>query len=312
MKTHIILILFFITFNILANGYNGTVSFTIKEKIIHYNRTNQFNAIGVQCLQDYKREHLSFYRNHCIKKNRKTRCLSKFYGERRFSKKRGAVRPEDGKPLTYLGDELARLGFPVSWMDKMKKTSCVGMALDCLERSFRGTGQDSAWKKIRKFVVLQNDSGGTELQHALQGLGWKVLYWNPAPYSTMEEDMERWDKQEEGWLSKGYHAWRYFTVTTKGTYYYNKIDDATTLVGFEKATPSYLTTIPFWIGTANTGYHVFPGTEENVVEAHSTRDIDSIDNLEFSFFSPLKYGGGPRWTDTEKYRSGMIAVPPGY
>jgi hypothetical protein len=33
------------------------------------------------------------------------------------------------------------------------------------------------------------------------------------------------------------------------------------------------------------------------------------DNIEVSAFNPLATGGGPRWTRSEKYRSGLIAVP---
>lgn len=313
MKKLFFLTLIVFTFNLLASKtYNGTIQFTEAEKQIHRDRINTFTTIGSQCLEDYKREHLNFFRNHCIRRNGKKLCLSKFYGERRFSKKRGAIRYEDKKPLTYLGDELRKWGFPVSWMNEMRQTSCVGMALDCLKKSFIGSGQESTWNKIRRYTVVENNSYGTALQFALQKLGWKVLYWNPAPYQTIQEDMKKWDAQEKNWRSKGYHWWRYHTLTTEGRYYKNPVDDMTTLVGFDQSTPNYIKNVPFWIGTANTGYHVFPGKDEKVVEAHSTRDIHSIDNLEFSDFSPFRVGGGPRWSETEKYRSGLIAVPPGY
>ena len=81
-------------------------------------------------------------------------------------------------------------------------------------------------------------------------------------------------------------------------------------MGFGKKTPYLTSQTKFWVGIANGGYHVFPGTYLNVVEAHSTRHITSIDNLEFSDFNPLASGGGPRWSRTEKYVSGMIAIPP--
>jgi hypothetical protein len=37
--------------------------------------------------------------------------------------------------------------------------------------------------------------------------------------------------------------------------------------------------------------------------------MDSIENIEFSKFNPLASGGGPRWTASLKYRSGLICVP---
>ena len=97
---------------------------------------------------------------------------------------------------------------------------------------------------------------------------------------------------------------------SNNTYWYNKVDNKTDMVGFGNGEPEVLQNAPFWVGTANTGYHVFPGTYGDVVEAHSTRHITSVDNLEFSRFAPFAQGGGPRWTNTEKYRSGLIAIPP--
>jgi hypothetical protein len=63
------------------------------------------------------------------------------------------------------------------------------------------------------------------------------------------------------------------------------------------------------VGIAHAGYHVFPGRKGDVIEAHSMRNIAARDNIEFSEFNPLATGGGPRWTNSEKYRSGLIVVP---
>ena len=49
---------------------------------------------------------------------------------------------------------------------------------------------------------------------------------------------------------------------------------------------------------------------DNLADFGSARELTSIDNLEDSLFNPLEKGGGPRWTISEKYRSGLIAVPP--
>jgi hypothetical protein len=94
------------------------------------------------------------------------------------------------------------------------------------------------------------------------------------------------------------------------TYYFNKVDDKTLLVNFGTSVPSQFRSVPFFVGIAHTGYHVFPGFTGNVIEAHSTRLLSSVDNLEKSPFNPLANGGGPRWTATEKYRSGLVGVPP--
>ena len=96
-----------------------------------------------------------------------------------------------------------------------------------------------------------------------------------------------------------------------GTSYFNKVDHKSQLVGFGTTVPAEFRNVPFFVGVAPTGYHVFPGFAGDIIEAHSTRRLDSIDNLERSAFNPLKTGGGPRWTTTEKYRSGLVGIPPG-
>ena len=53
----------------------------------------------------------------------------------------------------------------------------------------------------------------------------------------------------------------------------------------------------------------FPGLAGKVVEAHSMRTMIAKDNIEVAPFNPLATGGAPRWTSSEKYRSGLIAVP---
>jgi hypothetical protein len=291
-----------------AAGYKGSISFSNSEVRDHYWNSIEMSEVSRKCLMRYRKNHDQFYRSNCIKKNGKRVCLSKYFGDRRYAKRRGQFR-SDGQPLTYLGDALKAAGFPASKMNEMENTSCVGMALTCLGEGFNKTGQSATWKKIRRFVS-NNGVGGTSLQFALQKLGWKVLYWNPTHPSNLVEKAKQWDAEEKNWASKGYHEYRYITVTRHGRYWFNPVDDARTLVGFENRIPSYLYDVTFWVGTAHTGYHVFPGTNELVIEAHSTRHITSYSNLEFSDFAPMRKGGAPRWTSTQKYRSGLIAVPP--
>ena len=78
------------------------------------------------------------------------------------------------------------------------------------------------------------------------------------------------------------------------------------LVNFNDNEPSYLKNIPFFIGTAHMGYHVFPGSFGVVVEAHSTRAITDSKTIESAPFNPLEENGAP----SGRYRSGMISVPP--
>ena len=65
--------------------------------------------------------------------------------------------------------------------------------------------------------------------------------------------------------------------------------------------------ISFWCSTA---VHVFPGFADDVQVARGSRQLDSIDNLEQNPFNPLAKGGAPRWTQTDRYRSGIVGIPP--
>lgn len=313
-----------------AASYKGSIEFTEAEKQTHLEKIENFKEVAGECLQRHKTEHLEFYKETC----EAGKCLSKFYGDRRYADARGKTRA-DGKPLKYIGDALVEAGYDPAYAKDMKGISCVGLAMRCTAEAFEATGQKAQWLKIRAFTKL-NGTGGTAMQHALQALGWKVYFWNPYQRA---EDLERWDFMELGdavpegtkacgrlkrkpvrdkhgvlkcpWESRGYHAYNYRMATgSRKLYYINKIDDSRELVGFGSTSPRLLDNQEFWIGTANGGYHVFPGTFSNVVEAHSTRPLHSIDNLEFSIFNPLATGGGPRWSAKEKYLSGMVALPP--
>ncbi len=307
MGQFLLAILFFASSTVMA-GYKGTINFSAEEVASHKMKIHELVETAALCLQDYRSEHIAAYQNSCRIVQSQKVCVSKFYGERRYSKRRGQFRP-DGTPLTYLGDALKAVGFPESFMNQMESTSCVGMAMDCLQQAFYKTDQAVVWDRLEDFTDL-NGVGGLALQYGLAKLGWKTYYWNPAEDETRIADMQRWDQEELNWQSKGHHSYRYNRVMSRGTYWFNTVDNATDLVGFGRSEPQRLQSVPFWLGTAHTGYHVFPGSFGDVVEAHSTRKITALDNLEFSRFSPFATGGGPRWTSTEKYRSGLIVLPP--
>ena len=292
-------------------AYKGSVSFSSQEVANHAAKTSKLLSVSKNCLEEYKQRHISFYRSNCIRlSDGNKRCLSKFYGDRRFTKKRVEFR-SDGQRLSSLSAELRKQGFNPALINQMESTSCVGMAISCLRKGFRATNQMDQWNKIARFYRA-NAVGGTSIQYALAKLGWRTFYWNPESTSTINSETKKWDAQEKNWKSKGWHNYRYIRVMNHNRYWFNYIDDKYTMTGFGEGTPQVLHSVPFWVGTAHTGYHVFPGTYGNVIEAHSTRGITSINNMEFSVFAPMKNGGGPRWTATEKYRSGMIVLPPGY
>ncbi len=271
-----------------AAGFRGSVDFTAEEKAAHLRHIGTITREARRYLEAIYRDHLAFYRRYGV---------SKYYGDRSTLL--------DTRAKRIAG--LRQAGAPVSLVDELVPSSCIGLSLKALEAGFRAPGDPAlvrAYDKIYQYARA-NELDGSAVLDALQKLGWRICFWNPAP-----RDNERWDAEERNWRSKGWHAYRYGTVMNRGTYYFNKVDDKSLLVGFGTQLPAAFTSAPFFIGVAHTGYHVFPGFEGTVIEAHSTRPLSSINNLETSPFNPLASGGGPRWTATEKYRSGLIGLPP--
>jgi len=270
-------------------SFKGQIQFSSAEKQAHNQHIGTITKVARKYLEDIWTEHQAFYRKHGV---------SKFYGDRNVSLNTRAKR------IAAL--QQARVSS--SLVDQLQPTSCVGLTLKALAAGFQAPGDANlanAWTKSNDYTRL-NDVDGSALLAALQKLGWKICYWNPSPQNNA-----KWDAEDGDRKSKGSHAWRYHTVMKKGTYYYNSVDDKTLLVDFGISVPSSFRNAPFFVGIAHAGYHVFPGYKGDVIEAHSTRRLDSVNNLEKNPFNPLAGGGAPRWTSTEKYRSGLIGVPPG-
>lgn len=268
--------------------FKGDINFSKQEIQSHRKHILTITNSARKHLEFTWKNHVQFHKKHGV---------SKYYGDRNRSLNTPAKRRA----------ALKGYGAPMALEKSLLPTSCIGLTLESLRRGFhqpRDPHLRSAWQKIEAFT-RKNHVDGSALIHALQKLGWKIYYWNPNPANN-----HAWDKEETRWKSKGWHAFRYATVRRKGTYYYNKVDDAKLLVNFGETTPNKSIKFPYFVGVAHTGYHVFPGFYGNVIEAHSTRKLNSISNLEKSMFNPLGTGGGPRWTANEKYRSGLIAVPP--
>jgi hypothetical protein len=240
-------------------------------------------------------DHLAFYNKWGV---------SKYYGNRKPEHKTRDLRIK----------QLKKFGKPEFLVDQQVSTACILLAMQAIERGFNATGMTSTWKKINTQLKVDQKFYGTDLQIMLQQLGWKLYYWNPDPTQNA-----KWDADDQAinplkpgrkWMPVwGGHALRYASAKNKGTYYDAKVDNVTTLVGFGKVQPASFKNVPIFVGIAHAGYHVFPGRSGDVIEAHSMRDMTAKDNIEISQFNPLATGGGPRWTRSEKYRSGVIAVP---
>jgi hypothetical protein len=269
-------------------AFKGSLAFTPAEKNAHLNNIKSLTAEADDCLKEDLNRQNSFFKKYGI---------SAFYGDRsafaKLSQKQKA-------------DYLVSKGLKPSLLSELAPTSCVGMALKCLERGFKKTEQAETFKRLKAFVML-NSVDGTALQHGLQMLGWKNLYWNPDTSKN-----KRWDLQEKAAdpqnknYFRGFHEDNFVAVKTKKRYYYNNIDDGKSLIDFKEEPPRFFKNIPFFIGTAHMGYHVFPGSYGQVVEAHSMRPLTDPDTVESAPFNPLAEGGAPRGL----YRSGIVTIPP--
>lgn len=275
----------------------GAVSFTHDEITLHHEKLPIIVDVASKCLKETYSEHREFYSVWGV---------SKFYGDR---KKEYATRKDRIEALKLYNA-------PIELVEQLEPISCIGLTMRCLKKAFVVAGAESTWNKIYTDLAINKSFNGMNLQTSLQKLGWKILYWNPEPNLNKKWDEE--DKQLNP-LAKGKvwnavwggHEQRYQGVIKKGIYYNVKVDDSKLLVDFKRSVPEFFEKIPFFIGTAHAGYHVFPGFDGVIIEAHSMRSLNSVDNLEKSLFNPLDQKGGPRWTRSEKYRSGLIVVPPG-
>jgi hypothetical protein len=269
--------------------------FSPQEVQQHASNLPLITATAAKYLDDIYADHVAFYKKWGV---------SKYFGNRRkdYATKAGRI------------EALERYGKPVSLADEQVGTACILLAMQAVERGLSAASMSATWRKIYDILKIDKAFYGTDLQVMLRQLGWKIYYWNPSPDKNAE-----WDDEDralspppagKSWNPVwGGHAARYNTATKRGTYSDIPVDDAQALVGFGKTTPPAFRRVPFFIGTAHDGYHVFPGRRGEVIEAHSMRDLNAADNLEVSPFNPLGPGGGPRWTRREKYRSGLIAVP---
>lgn len=269
--------------------------FTDEEKAIYYAQKESLVREAAECLDGIYSEHIAFYNQHGI---------SKFFGNRRkdYATREGRIAA------------LKKYGASARLVDELEPISCIGLTMRCLEKGFNKIGLQKAWAKIYAKLAVNNNFYGTDLITHLHDLGWTTVYWNPDPSKNPQWDQEDRRinplKPGKSWNPVwGGHQYNYNSVMKKGIYYGIPVDDAETLVGFGANPPIEFRRVGFFVGVAHAGYHVFPGRDGEVIEAHSMRDLNSKDNLEFSEFNPLGKNGGPRWTRTERYRSGLIAIP---
>lgn len=289
MKQNLLVILFLLPSIALA-AFKGSIEFTLEEIYEHPIDVNTIVPVAADCLKKSYAHHLEFHRLHGI---------SPFYGDQ---SKFGKLTHQQRKEF------LRSIGKDENLVDKMESISCVGLALRCLSRGFKAVGKEHIWTRINDHLRL-NAVDGTALQYSMRKLGWKTLYWNPDVSMNAEWDnQEKLRNPENNYRSWGWHVYRWYTLGKNNMYYDNPVDDKTTLVNFGIKPPLIFKKLPFFLGTAHTGYHVFLGLNGKIIEGHSLRAITDITTLEYSEFNPLTPTGGPQGS----MYSGLMAVPPGY
>jgi hypothetical protein len=283
-----------------AGGFQGSFQTSSDEQAMHLATLPKLMQTASECLTTYLSNHKSFYQKYGV---------SPYFGDQSsFSKLSHADRKE------VLMTQMREHGVSESSISRALRsttweaTSCIGLTLKCLGSGFNATGQAEVWKRLLAYTKL-NGADGSSLQNGLQELGWRVLYWNPNTSKAAawdEAEQSRWPGDPKHiW---GHHADNWSSVRNRGRYLYNDVDDISSLVNFGIRVPAKFKSVPFFVGIAHMGYHVFPGAYGQVIEGHSTRSIDDPQTLEGSEFNPLANGGGPRGN----YMSGLIAVPPGF
>jgi hypothetical protein len=287
----------------LAPAPAGSEPFTEEEVAAHQVHAPEIIRVADQCLRDTLEDHFKFHAKWKF---------SRYYGDRNPKYKTAEGRIAAIRAVKEVKYSLAQAR---ELEKQLVGISCIGLTMKCLKQGFEATDTQETWGKIVK--KLGKDMLGTDLLSMLQKLGWRLRYWNPDPSRNQAWDAEdrKLNPLQPGktWMPVwGGHQTHYNNVMKKGRYYTFQVDDRTSLVGFKDQAPAGFSEVPFFVGIAHVGYHVFPGRFGQIIEAHSMRTLDSANNLETSEFNPLAPNGGPRWTKNEKYRSGLIAVPPGF
>jgi hypothetical protein len=171
--------------------------------------------------------------------------------------------------------------------------SCIGWALDVTGAAYREVGLAAPWQRIYA-VTVNNGGRGTVLCKELVSDGWSGIYWNPDAAKSADGDAEHTFSAKQARGAGG----KYYGIPVKGmiTDYRpspggSTIADTSAIARLEK--------VPFWVGCARGGKHVFVGVRGNVSEFHWTAqpgDPDAITQVPLQSFSWL---------------SGILCTPPG-
>lgn len=167
---------------------------------------------------------------------------------------------------------------------ELRKSSCIGWAMENVEAAYKAAGKTARWNEIEG-IMRRDDMRGTTLAKELQKDGWESVYWNGDTSNTSHN---------------GEHSFSASQVRKGRPYYGVKVDHQ--VLNYERGDMSgidKLEDVPFFFGLARGGTHTFVGRDGNVNEFHWSHMPDSDTAIEET---PLKDWG---------WGSGLIMVPPG-
>lgn len=186
----------------------------------------------------------------------------------------------------------------------LEMTSPVLWVLKHVKAAYTAAGKKERGEQIDRIVASSGDSPVVLIME-LQKDGWHSIYWNPDVNTPAETDQGKKSLHERSWQE-----------ASRGEYMNGKIKVDYSLINYRPSHRSKtkktisslrkLKRVPFWIGMANYGKHVFAGYHGNLSEAYSMEMPTSprlIMNSEFANWSGHY--------KSEKLLSGIIMVPPG-
>ena len=175
----------------------------------------------------------------------------------------------------------------------LTESSCVVWAMECAGAAFRAVGKGAIWDTINRNTRAQRLKGTVLVQQLIQHAGWSGVYWNPDTAKPADGSSE--------------HPYSYKVAKSRKTYYNIRVIDyvidyhpspgsktVKNLTGLNK-----LKKVPFWVGCARGGSHVFCGTREYVSEFHwssPATDPKAMEKVALETYSWL---------------SGIICIPTG-
>lgn len=184
----------------------------------------------------------------------------------------------------------------------LQMTGSLLWVLKHVSAAYAASGKSERAEQIVR-LVQNNGNHPYLLLVELQKDGWHSIYWNPDV--ALPDDDKKASLHLRSWQE-----------AQKGTYFNNTIKVDYLLTNYRPTKGSKtkkdlsslkkLKRVPFWVGLANYGRHIFVGYQDHLSEAHSA-EMPTSNNL----IMDSEFGKWHGHYPSEKLLSGIIMVPPG-